>query len=66
MLEWIGEPAAIIIIGLGGGMVLGLAARVKGFRTLGMIEDVHYGHTSARLWLWVGALGVAILSNFAL
>ena len=66
MLEWIGEPAAIILIGLVGGVVLGLAARVKGFCTLGMIEDVHYGHTSARLWLWIGALGAAILCTFAL
>ena len=64
MLELIGEPTAIILLGLIGGTVLGLAARLGGFCTLGMIEDVHYGDDRARLWFWVGALGIAILSNF--
>jgi hypothetical protein len=45
--------------------VLGLAARLGRFCTLGMIEDVHYGHDRARLWMWVMALGTAMAANFA-
>lgn len=65
MLELIGESRAIAAIGLGGGIVLGLAARLGRFCTLGMIEDVHYGNDRARLWMWVLALGIAMVANFA-
>lgn len=65
MLDLIGESWTITVIGLGGGVVLGLAARLGRFCTLGMIEDVHYGNDRSRLWMWVLALGVAMMANFA-
>lgn len=65
MLDTIGESWSIALIGLMGGIVLGLAARIGRFCTLGMIEDVHYGNDRARLWMWALALGVAISANFA-
>lgn len=66
MLEVLGEPLAIVLIGLTGGLVLGLAARLAGFCTLGMIEDVHYGENTGRVYLWLAALGIAIFLNHAL
>lgn len=39
MLEVIGEPAAVALAGLVGGILLGLAARLGRFCTLGAIED---------------------------
>lgn len=66
MLEVLGEPLAIVLIGLTGGLVLGLAARLAGFCTLGMIEDVHYGENTGRVYLWLAALGVAIFLNHGL
>jgi uncharacterized membrane protein YedE/YeeE len=64
MLELIGEPAAILLLGLFGGILLGLAARLGRFCTLGMIEDVHYGHDYGRMWMWLTALGTAMILNF--
>jgi hypothetical protein len=64
MLDLIGESWSITLIGLVGGVVLGLAARLGRFCTLGMIEDVHYGRDRTRLWMWVLALGVALSGNF--
>jgi uncharacterized protein len=65
MLAYIEESWLIALIGLAGGVLLGLAARLGRFCTLGMIEDAHYGNDRARLWMWALALGVAILGNFA-
>ncbi|WJY20493.1 YeeE/YedE family protein [Fontisubflavum oceani] len=64
MLDLISEAQLVLLIGLVGGVVLGLAARLGQFCTLGMIEDVHYGDDRGRLWMWVAALGVAMLANF--
>lgn len=61
----LGEAWTITLIGLAGGLVLGLAARLGRFCTLGMIEDVHYGHDRARLWMWACALGAAMAVSFA-
>ncbi|AHM04579.1 Lipocalin-related protein and Bos/Can/Equ allergen [Roseibacterium elongatum DSM 19469] len=66
MLDILGETGAILLIGLVGGIVLGLAARLGRFCTLAMIEDAHYGNDLSRLWLWVMALGTALAANFAL
>jgi hypothetical protein len=52
------------LIGAGGGIMLGLAARLGKLCTLGMIEDVHYGQDYGRLWMWLTALGTAMLLNF--
>ena len=63
MLDLFGEPGSVLLIGGFGGFLLGLAARLGKFCTLGMIEDVHYGHDFGRMWMWVTALGVAIFAN---
>jgi hypothetical protein len=41
-----------------------LAARLGKLCTLGMIEDVHYGQDYGRLWMWLTALGTAMILNF--
>lgn len=64
MLDIIGEPMAVVLIGLIGGIALGLAARLGRLCTLGMIEDVHYGRDFGRMWMWVTALGTAMIVNF--
>ncbi len=65
-MTWLSEPAVLsTVIGLGGGMLLGLAARLGRFCTLGAIEDFLYGNNSARLRMWGVALGIGILASFA-
>jgi hypothetical protein len=64
VLELIGEPTAVLLIGAGGGLLLGLAARLGKLCTLGMIEDVHYGQDYGRLWMWLTVLGTAMILNF--
>jgi uncharacterized protein len=64
MLDLVGESGAVLVIGAIGGVALGLAARLGKFCTLGMIEDVHYGQDYGRMWMWVTALGTALLLNF--
>ncbi|MBF9033101.1 YeeE/YedE family protein [Rhodobacterales bacterium HKCCE2091] len=65
MLELLGEPIAVFIVGLTGGILLGLAARLGRFCTLGMIEDAHFGGDRGRMWMWVLAIGTAMVLNFA-
>ncbi len=64
MLDTIGEPAAVSLVGLIGGVLLGLAARLGRFCTLGAIEDALYANDSRRLRMWGVAIGVAILGSF--
>lgn len=54
------------LIGLGGGTVLGLAARLGDFCTLGAIESAVYGNNQTRARMWGVALGVAILGTYTL
>ncbi len=54
------------LLGLGGGAVLGLAARLGEFCTFGAIESAFMGHDQRRLRVWGIVLGVAILSVFTL
>ncbi len=63
-----GIPDSILIalIGFGGGLLLGFAARLGRFCTLGAIEDFLYQHSDTRLRMWGLAIGVAGLSTFAL
>lgn len=58
-------PAGVIaaLIGLVGGIVLGLAARLGDFCTLGALESAAYGRDQTRLRLWGVVLGVAILTT---
>lgn len=66
MLNLISEPVAVAAIGFGGGIMLGLAARLGRFCTLGAIEDLYYGESPLRLLMWGIAIGVAIIGTFGL
>ena len=66
MLDWISDEALVALIGLGGGVLLGLAARLGRFCTMGAIEDLLYGGSDLRMRMWVLAIGVAILGTFGL
>lgn len=61
MLELLGEANTTALLGLGGGIALGLAARIGRFCTLGAIEDYLYGDDDRRLRMWAIAIGVAII-----
>ncbi|MBO6894680.1 MAG: YeeE/YedE family protein [Roseibium sp.] len=63
MLELLGEANTAALIGLGGGIALGLAARIGRFCTLGAIEDYLYGADDRRLRMWGLAIGVAIIGT---
>jgi uncharacterized protein len=54
------------LIGLCTGIVLGLAARLGEFCTLGAIESAAYGDDQRRLRQWGVVLGTAIFSTFLL
>jgi uncharacterized membrane protein YedE/YeeE len=66
MLEMLGESNAAALVGLIGGTMLGLAARLGRFCTLGAIEDMLYAGSSLRLRMWGIAVGVAVIGSFAL
>ena len=66
MLNGIPEPLLIALIGFVGGALLGLAARLGRFCTLGAIEDFLYQHSDTRLRMWVLAIGAAGIMSFAL
>ncbi|MDP2086178.1 MAG: YeeE/YedE family protein [Gemmobacter sp.] len=55
--------ALAALIGLIGGVVLGLAARLGDFCTLGALESAIYGKDHKRLRLWGVVLAVAILGT---
>ncbi|MFN3207534.1 MAG: YeeE/YedE family protein [Roseovarius sp.] len=63
MLELLGEANTVALIGLLGGVVLGLAARIGRFCTLGAIEDVLYSSDDRRIRMWGIAIGVAVIST---
>jgi len=60
------DTMMLALIGLFGGVILGLAARLGRFCTLGAIEDYVYQNNSARLRMWWLAIGVAGLGSFGL
>lgn len=66
MLDALGEANMAAVVGLFGGILLGLAARLGRFCTLGAIEDVLYGSNDSRLRLWIAAIGFAIIGSFGL
>ncbi len=66
MLNTISDAAILALIGLGGGVVLGLAARLGRFCTLGAIEDFLYQGDAIRLRMWGLAIGIAGLGSFGL
>lgn len=58
--------ALAALVGLGTGVILGLAARLGEFCTLGAIESAVYGDDQRRLRLWGIVLGVAIIGTYGL
>ena len=66
MLDWLDEPTIAALIGMGSGAVLGAAARLGRFCTLGAIEDALYGGSLTRLRMWGIAIGVAVIAAFGL
>ncbi len=66
MLGMTYEHLAVAGVGLFGGLLLGLAARLGRFCSLGAIEDLLYGGSSVRFRLWGVAIGVAIIGTFGL
>ncbi|MEL6169711.1 MAG: YeeE/YedE family protein [Pseudomonadota bacterium] len=63
MLDLLGEANAAALVGLLGGLVLGLAARIGRFCTLGAIEDVLYSSDDRRLRMWGLAIGSAVIGT---
>lgn len=66
MLDGFSDAGLLALIGLFGGAILGLAARLGRFCTLGAIEDYLYQGSDLRLRMWGLAIGVAGLGAFAL
>jgi uncharacterized membrane protein YedE/YeeE len=66
MLTWFTEIQLVVLIGAFGGILLGLAARLGRFCTLGAIEDVLYGGSDLRIRMWALAIGTSIIGSFAL
>ncbi|MEY8144605.1 YeeE/YedE family protein [Falsihalocynthiibacter sp. CO-5D18] len=66
MLDLISEPVLVALTGLFGGVLLGLAARIGRFCTLGAIEDLFYGENTLRLRMWGIAIGVSIIGTYGL
>jgi hypothetical protein len=66
MLDGISDAGLLALFGLFGGVVLGLAARLGRFCTLGAIEDYLYQGSDVRLRMWGLAIGVAGLGAFSL
>lgn len=57
------DTAAVTLIGFATGIVLGLAARIPRFCTLGAIEDALYGGNRDRIMMWPMAIGVAVATT---
>lgn len=66
MFDWISDATLTALIGVIGGLMLGLSARIGRFCTLGAIEDVLYANSSLRLRMWGIAIGTAMIGSFAL
>lgn len=66
MFDYVSEPVLVALVGLFGGILLGLAARIGRFCTLGAIEDLYYGENTLRLRMWGIAIGVSVVGTFGL
>lgn len=62
----ISDAGLVALIGMSGGIMLGLAARIGRFCTLGAIEDLYYGENPLRLRMWGIAIGVSVIGTFGL
>ncbi|MCB2137727.1 MAG: YeeE/YedE family protein [Rhodobacteraceae bacterium] len=65
-MDALADTTLVALVGLFGGVLLGLAARLGRFCTLGAIEDLLYGGSDTRLRMWLVALGIAIIGSFGL
>lgn len=66
MFDSISDTTLMALIGLAGGIVLGLAARLGRFCTLGAIEDYFYQGSDRRMRMWALAIAVAGAGTFVL
>ena len=66
MLDTLAPGTLAALIGLCGGILLGLAARLGRFCSMGAIEDALYQGSDHRARQWGVALGVALLGTAAL
>ena len=66
MLDTMGDATAVALVGLLSGLMLGLAARLGRFCTLGAIEDYFYSSSDLRLRMWGIAIGTAVTGSFVL
>lgn len=66
MREFLSDYQMVALIGLVGGVMLGLAARLGRFCTLGAIEDALYGGSTLRMRMWGVAIGLGIVGSFTL
>lgn len=58
------DTTLMALVGLAGGVILGLAARLGRFCSLGAIEDALYAGSLTRLRMWALAASVAISGSF--
>ncbi len=61
MFDAMSDTLLVTLIGGFGGLLLGLAARLGRFCTLGALEDAIYSHNDIRLRMWAVAIGVAMI-----
>ncbi len=66
MFEGLSDSILVALIGLISGIILGLAARLGRFCTMGAIEDLLYGGSDTRMRMWILAIGIAIMGSFGL
>jgi len=66
MLGPASDALIVTLVGLFGGILLGLAARLGRFCTMGAIEDLLYGGSDRRMRMYILAIGGAITGSFAL
>ncbi len=61
-MEWISTPDALVLAGLGLGVVMGATARAARFCTFGAVEDYVLARKTLRLKAWALAIAVAMIS----
>ena len=66
MFELLNEGQMAALVGGMGGVLLGLAARIGRFCTLGAIEDYLYANSQTLLRMWGLSIGVAMFAVFAM
>jgi hypothetical protein len=66
MIDGLADTTLVALVGLFGGVLLGLAARLGRFCTMGAIEDLLYGGSDIRMRMWALAIGTSVMSSFGL